>query len=150
MMNTLEKVRILADSTKYNPQQIADNLSLPALEKSYGEYAVELERLQKEKDLLHDAILLKMEFIFGHQVKAWTNPDTGGTLSRSLPIATEINQPLMKKLVTAKQFAVISDTKVVLSKLKAAITAQVVNPRIIAKAITTTEVDKLNWYPSKQ
>jgi hypothetical protein len=145
----MEKTRILAESTKYNPQQIADNLSLPALEKSYGEYEVELKRLEKEKALLHDAILLKMEFLFGHQVKAWTNPDTGGTLSRSLPVTTEINQPLIKKLVTSKQYAVISDTKVVLSKLKAAITAQVVNPRIIAKAIQTTEVDKLQWFPRK-
>jgi hypothetical protein len=149
-MKTMERANILTDAVTYKPEIIADNLSLAAMEEAYSDYELRLKALKRDKDILHDAILIKFEKEFGHQVKSWTNPETGGTLSRSLPITTDIDQVMIKKLVTPEQYAVITETKVVLEKLKAAITSRVVNPIYIAKAIETTEVDKLTWYPAKR
>ena len=151
LVGQIVREKIASEKTeKTTPAEIANNLSLEMLEKSYGEYEVELKRIKKEYDLLHDAILLKFDQQFGTLAHSWTNPETGGTLTRSKPVSTEINQTLAKKLMTSAQYAVTTVTKVTLPKIKAAIEANVLSAKVIAPAITTETGDTLTWYPAKK
>jgi hypothetical protein len=130
---------------QYTVEEIAENLSFETLEKAYGEYETKLEEIETEKKLIHDAILLKFEKTYGHQSQTFINPETNGKLGRVLQVTQKVDQAAGKKLLTKEQFVMVSVTAIDKDKLLAAIKIGQVNPRIIAPALLTKEIDKLIW-----